>query len=180
MLFVLFCFVLFCCMLLLFNCLSDDCFSLLWVSKRYCNHNTFKALPFISVVTFSVLYFKIAIHWAIRILLILRLFLWLRWGLTTRQPLWVILCLLPEKGRKEIEEMVEEMKERDREEIGTWMKVKKKGGRKKKHSPFTFTCYKDSRPCPTVSQYQLDVPVTKIYDTFAPPDHPIILRQKLT
>ena len=29
------------------------------------------------------------------------------------QPLWVILCRLPEKGRKEIEEIVEEMKERD-------------------------------------------------------------------
>ena len=35
------------------------------------------------------------------------------WGLTTRQPLWVILCGLLEKGRKEIEEIVEEMKERD-------------------------------------------------------------------
>ena len=32
------------------------------------------------------------------------------WGLTTHQPLWVILCCLPEKGRKEIEEIVEEMK----------------------------------------------------------------------
>ena len=32
------------------------------------------------------------------------------WGLTTRQPLRVILCRLPEKGRKEIEERVEEMK----------------------------------------------------------------------
>ena len=29
------------------------------------------------------------------------------WGLTTRQPLWVILCRLPEKGRREIEEIVE-------------------------------------------------------------------------
>ena len=38
------------------------------------------------------------------------------WGLTTRQPLWVILCRLPEKGRKVIEEIVEEIKERDREE----------------------------------------------------------------
>ena len=47
------------------------------------------------------------------------------WGLTTGQPLWVILCRLPEKGRKEIEERVEEMKERDREERGTGMKVKK-------------------------------------------------------
>ena len=32
---------------------------------------------------------------------------------------------LPEKGRKEIEEVVEEMKERDREERGTGMKEKK-------------------------------------------------------
>ena len=47
------------------------------------------------------------------------------WGLTTPQPLRVILCRLPEKGRKEIEERVEEMKERDREERGTGMKVKK-------------------------------------------------------
>ena len=43
----------------------------------------------------------------------------------TCQPLWVFLCHLPEKGRKEIEEMVEEMKERDREERGTGVKVKK-------------------------------------------------------
>ena len=50
---------------------------------------------------------------------------WLCWGLTTRQPLRVILCRLPEKGRKEIEEIVEEMKERDREERGTGKKVKK-------------------------------------------------------
>ena len=47
------------------------------------------------------------------------------WGLTTRQPLWVILCRLPEKGRKDIEEIVQEMKERVREERGTGMKVKK-------------------------------------------------------
>ena len=39
--------------------------------------------------------------------------------------LWVILCPLPEKVRKEIEEIVEEMKETDREERGTGMKVKK-------------------------------------------------------
>ena len=43
----------------------------------------------------------------------------------THQPFWVILCRLPEKGRKEIEEIVEEMKERDREERRTGMKVKK-------------------------------------------------------
>ena len=34
-------------------------------------------------------------------------------------------CHLPEKGRKEIEEIVEEMKERNREERGTGVKVKK-------------------------------------------------------
>ena len=32
---------------------------------------------------------------------------------------------LPEKGRKEIEEIAEQIKERDREEKGTGMKVKK-------------------------------------------------------
>ena len=70
---------------------------------------------------------------------------WLCWGLTTCQPLWVILCHLPEKGRKEIEEIVEEMKKMDREEIGTGLKVKKQN----KIFPSTLTCYKDSRPCPT-------------------------------
>ena len=50
---------------------------------------------------------------------------WLSWGLTTHQPLWVILCRLPEKGRKEIEEIAEEMKERNREWRGTGMKEKK-------------------------------------------------------
>ena len=34
----------------------------------------------------------------------------------TCQPLWVILCPLPEKGSREIEEIVEEMKEWDRGE----------------------------------------------------------------
>ena len=52
--------------------------------------------------------------------------------LRKRQPLWVILCRLLEKGRKEIEEIVEEMKERDRGERGTGVKVK----RQKKKIPF--------------------------------------------
>ena len=76
-------------------------------------------------------------------------------GLLARQALWVILCPLPEKGRKEI---VEEMKERDRDARGTGMKGKKQ--KKLEHSPSTLTCYKDNRPCPTVSQSQLDAPVT--------------------
>ena len=33
--------------------------------------------------------------------------------ITTRQPLRIILCRLSEKGRKEIEKIEEEMKERD-------------------------------------------------------------------
>ena len=47
------------------------------------------------------------------------------WCLTTRQPLWVILCRLPEKGRKEIEKILEEMKGRNTKERGTGMKGKK-------------------------------------------------------
>ena len=54
----------------------------------------------------------------------------------TPQSLWVILCRLPEKGRKEIEEIVEEMKEWDREERGTGMKKKKKKKKKKKYTYF--------------------------------------------
>ena len=53
------------------------------------------------------------------------LFDWLFWGNTLLQPLWVTLCRLPGKGRKAIEETVEEMKEMDREESGTGIKVKK-------------------------------------------------------
>ena len=30
-----------------------------------------------------------------------------------------------------------------------------------KNSPSTLTCHMDNRPCPTVSQYQLDAPVTQ-------------------
>ena len=40
---------------------------------------------------------------------------------------------------------------------------KKKKKKKKKHPPSTHICCKDSRPCPIISQYQLDAPV--IQDT---------------
>ena len=50
---------------------------------------------------------------------------WLCWDLMTRQLLWVILCCLPEKGRKETEEIVEKTEERDREKKRPGMKVKK-------------------------------------------------------
>ena len=58
-----------------------------------------------------------------------RLFDCLCWSLTTCQTLWAILCRLLEKGRIEIEEILEEIKERDR----TGIKVKKQN--KLKHSP---------------------------------------------
>ena len=44
------------------------------------------------------------------------------------------------------------------------------GGIVKTFPPSNLTCYKDSRPCPTVSQHQLVAPVTQgTHDTFAPP-----------
>ena len=48
-------------------------------------------------------------------------------GFNNISTLFVILCHLPEKGRREIEEIKEEMKERDMGESqrGKWMKVKK-------------------------------------------------------
>ena len=46
-----------------------------------------------------------------------------------------------------------EERERDREERGTRMEVKTE---EVKHYTSTLTCYKDSRTCPAVSQYQLD------------------------
>ena len=55
-----------------------------------------------------------------------------------RQPLWVILCRLPEKGRKEIGEIAENIKERDKEEKGKGMKVKKQ---KKWKEMKTFSLY---------------------------------------
>ena len=76
----------------------------------------------------------------------------LSWGLTTRQPLWVILCRLPEKGGREIDKIVEEMKERDRGERK--MNESEETGEIKTSPPPTppppplhsLTCYKDSRP----------------------------------
>ena len=43
----------------------------------------------------------------------------------THQAWWVILCHLPEKGRRELEEIEEEIKEKDWEERGTVKKQKK-------------------------------------------------------
>ena len=48
-------------------------------------------------------------------------------------------------------------KERDREERGTGMKVKKQN---ENIPPLPLPATKDSKPCPTVSQFWLDAPVT--------------------
>ena len=78
---------------------------------------------------------------------------WLCWGLMTSQSLWAILCRLPEKGRREIEEIVEKKKERDRGE----MKMNESEETEEIITfPSTLTCCKDSGPWPTVSQSQLD------------------------
>ena len=77
-------------------------------------------------------------------------------GFNDTSTLGVILCH-PEKERREIEEIVDEMKGRDRGEGGKWMKLKKQ--KKLKHSSSTCTCCNGSRPSPAVSQYELDTPV---------------------
>ena len=72
------------------------------------------------------------------------------------------------REREEIEEIIEEIKERDWGDGGLWMQVKKKTEEvKKKHFPLY-----PHRPCSTVSQYQLDDPDDKGYTTPLP--HPNI------
>ena len=68
----------------------------------------------------------------------------------TSQPLWVILCHLPEKVRREIVEIVEEMKERD---WGERKMNKSEETEEIKTFPFYPYLLQDSSPCPTVSQY---------------------------
>ena len=75
-------------------------------------------------------------------------------GLTTRQPLWIILCRLLQKGRREL---VEEMKERQGRKRSM---NESEETEEMKTFPRYLTCCKDSRPCPIVSQSQLDAPVT--------------------
>ena len=75
----------------------------------------------------------------------------------TRQPLWVILCRLPESGRKEIEEIVKEMKERDREQRNR-NEVKKQKNKKIPQVPYLLQWTPRWR---------------KIHDTFATPAQPL-------
>ena len=74
----------------------------------------------------------------------------------THQPLWVILCHLSEKrDRRDSRGDEREGQGRKRN-----LNESEETGELKKYSLSTLTCYKDSKPCPTVSQYQLDAPVT--------------------
>ena len=79
------------------------------------------------------------------------------WGLTARQPLWVIVSSPREREKRDRrdsrgDEREGQGKKRNRNESEETEEIK--------HSPSTLTIYKDSRHCPTVSQYQLDAPVT--------------------
>ena len=87
--------------------------------------------------------------------------IWLSSGLTTRQPLWVILCRLPEKEKREIGDSKGDEREGHGRKKNEW----KWRNKKIKAFPSTFTWGKDSRPCPAISQYRL-------HDTFASPHHP--------
>ena len=84
------------------------------------------------------------------------------WGLTTHQPLWVILCRPSEKGRRAIGDSRGDEREGQGRKENEW---NWRNRRNKNIPPSTFTCCKDSRPCPTVRKYQL-------HDTFASPSHP--------
>ena len=73
----------------------------------------------------------------------------------TRQPLWVILCFLPEKREKRDsrgDERDGQERKKNRNESKETEEIKR--------SLSILTCYKDSRPSPTVSQYKLNAPVT--------------------
>ena len=75
------------------------------------------------------------------------------WGLTTRKHLWAILCRLPEKGRKKIEEMVEELKEkRDRRD---GRRDEREGQRRKRNG-------NESEETEKINIAPLPLPATKI------------------
>ena len=73
-------------------------------------------------------------------------------GLKICQSLWVILCRLSEKGRSDRKDS------RGDERKGQDRKLKMKVN---SIPHYSYLLKKNSRPCPTVSQYQLDTLVTK-------------------
>ena len=73
------------------------------------------------------------------------------------QPLWVILSSPKERKKRDRsdsrgDESEGQGRKRNRNEREETEEIKT--------FPSTLTCYKDSMPCPTVSLYQLDAPVT--------------------
>ena len=84
---------------------------------------------------------------------------WLCWGLTTRQSLWVIVCPLPKKGRKEIEEIVEEMKEEQGRKRNRNEREETEEIPPPPHLPLPATKIVGLAQL-HVNQYQLDAPVT--------------------
>ena len=74
----------------------------------------------------------------------------------TCQPLWVILCCLPEKGRREIEKIVEEMKRGAGEKEENEWKWRNRRNKNIPPPPLPAEFEMQALPtCPTVSQYQL-------------------------
>ena len=98
---------------------------------------------------------------------------WLCWGLTTRQPLWFILCHLPEKGRNEI---VEEMKGRDREEREQEWNWRNRRNKKKPPPPPLPLPAKGLQALPNCKPVSVGRPSDwlKIHHTFATPDHHLV------
>ena len=88
------------------------------------------------------------------------------WRLMTRQPLWTILCHLPEIGRIEI---VEEMKEGQVRREDEWQTSVKK----QKHSPSTLTCCKDSRALPKCKPISVGCPGNVRHTTLVSSNHPL-------
>ena len=110
-----------------------------------------------------------------------KLFLWdkfnlLCWGFTTGQPLWVILCCLPEKGRKEIEET----------QSGRWKRgIRKKEGnerkcrnRRNKNIPPLQQALSNCKPisvgCPSDKSYKTPLPQTPPPPPHHHHHHPVI------
>ena len=94
--------------------------------------------------------------------------IWLSWGLTTRQHFWVILCCLPEKGRREIGDSRGDKRE------GQWRKEnewKWRNRRNKNIPPLPLPYARIAGLAQTVSKYQLDARWRKTHDTFASPNY---------
>ena len=89
------------------------------------------------------------------------------WGLTTCQPLWVILCHLLEKEERDRRDSRGD----EREGQGVKRNRNENEETEENHSLSTLTCYKNSRPCP-IANISLTPQWPKIHNTFATPDHP--------